>query len=179
MVRRIGLLCLAALAALAQPVQPSKIKICIANFRGDAEGEAARDVIFEVLLSSPRLFLSEQCEGADLIVRGSAMSKTLKRSRSEGESTQHASVAGVATRTGAAIGGLAIGSEEQLASAETRNETTVTARVTKSDGTVIWAGSWDSTGGKNRNSTTDAAERVARRFLREYLNPSKPSILVR
>jgi len=160
--------------AFAAPDEAPKLKVCLAVFRGEGEGEAARDVIFETLLGSPRLILSENCEGTDLIVKGSALAKTLKSSRSEGESTRHASIAGAASRTGAAIGGLAIGSEEQLSSSETKNETTVTVRVTKVDGTVVWAGSWDSAGGKNRNSTTDAAERVARRFVREYVSPAKP-----
>ena len=146
-------------------------KVCVAPFRGDVESDAARDVVFEVMLSAKGLSLSENCDSADLIIKGSVMSKTQQRSRAEGEATRHSSIGVVADGTGVAAAGLGVSGEERLASSETRSETTVTMRVTKRDGTVVWAGSWDSSGGKNRNALTDAAERVAKRFLRESLMP--------
>ncbi len=62
---------------------------------------------------------------------------------------------------------------ESLSSAETKEHAVVTLRLVNKEGEVLWAVSNESSGGKTKGAIGDAADRAARRLLRDIERAEK------
>ena len=146
--------------------------ICVDRLAGDESLAAtAQEIAIAGLFAAKRFTITESCENSDAVLKGAVLERGEKRVRGEGEATDFGVAAGGASvgRSGGSAGfGAAVGgSGETLYSAETRSRVTVTLRLTDRRGTVLWAYSQDSAGGKSKGPVADAVERAIRQLNRE------------
>jgi hypothetical protein len=155
-------------------------KICVDKIAGDeAIVAAAREFAIAGLFSARRFTVTERCEKADAVLKGAVIERSEKRVRAEGESTGFGVARGganVTGSTGSAGFGAAQGANgESLYSSETRSSASVTLRLVDQEGTIIWAYTQDSPGGKTKNAVSDAVDRTVRQLLRDIeRSQSKP-----
>jgi hypothetical protein len=156
-------------------------RVCVQNFGDDALGVQAREMVIAKLYESKRFSLTENCEKAEFVLKGSITERSDRVSRSEsegigfGESAAASNSSGAgATRTGSSASGSVRGdSRESLASSEVKVQAAVTMRLVDKDGEILWAASLESTGGKTKGAISDAAERAVRKFLRDLERAEK------
>ena len=139
-------------------------KICVESFAGEPTLSAqARGSVIAAIFSLGRFTVTENCATADATLKGSVFERQDQRFRAEGEGAGIAGSGGVAsgTRSGfsAVAGSVATGSDETLASSETRRSASVTMRITDKNGDILWAYTQESPGGKARSALVDAVER--------------------
>jgi hypothetical protein len=146
--------------------------VCIGPFVGDAsQAAAAREVAVTAMFSTKRFRLTENCDKADVVLKGAVLEKTERRVRAEGESTDFGVAAGgasVSRNSGrGGFGAAAGGSGETLYSSEDRSQATVTLRLVDAEGDILWAYTQDSPGGKTKSALVDAIERAVRQLMKE------------
>jgi hypothetical protein len=156
-------------------------RICVQNFGDDPLGVQAREMVIAKLFESKRFSLTENCEKADFVLKGSITERSDRVSRSEsegigfGESVAASSTTGAGiSRTGVAASASARGdAHESLASSEVKQQAAVTMRLVDKEGEILWAASLESAGGKTKGAIGDAAERAVRKFLRDLERAEK------
>jgi hypothetical protein len=153
--------------------------ICVDKLSGEANiAGVARELAISGIFSAKRFTVTEKCDNADAVLRGAVLERAEVRARGEGEGTSFGQAAGgaqVNNRSGsAAFGAIAGAGSESLYSAETRSTASVVLRLVDHDGTVVWAHSQDSAGGKVRGAIADAIDRSVKQLLRD-LNRTGPA----
>ena len=147
-------------------------RVCVDKIVGEeAVVAAARELAIAGLFSARRFVITEKCDKADVILKGAVLERGEMRVRGEGEATDFGAAAGGASANRisgrAAFGAIAGGSGESLYSAETRESASVVLRLVDQEGTIVWAYSQDSPGGKVKGAIADAIERAVKQLLRE------------
>ncbi|MBI1749032.1 MAG: hypothetical protein HY234_09850 [Acidobacteria bacterium] len=167
-----------------QAANPRLVKvkrICVQKFGEDVLGAQAQEMIIAKLFESHRFTLTENCEKADYVLKGSITERTERTYRSESEgigfgrsaAASESSGSGV-TRSGTAAAASVRGdTHESLSSSEVKEQAAVTMRLVDKDGEILWAASLESTGGKTKGAIGDAAERAVRKFLRDLERAEK------
>jgi len=172
-----------AVEAAADPRLAQVKRICVQNFGDDVLGVQAREMVIAKLFESRRFSLTENCEKADFVLKGSITERNDRTFRSESEgvgfgvsaSGAQSSGAG-STRSGtAASAGVRGDARESLSSSEVKQQAAVTMRLVDKDGEILWATSQESTGGKTKGAIGDAADRAVRKFLRDLERTEKQS----
>jgi hypothetical protein len=156
-------------------------RVCVQNFGDDALGVQAREMVIAKLYESKRFSLTENCEKAEFVLKGSITERSdrVSRSESEGIGFGRSAAASESSGTGAArTGSSASGSvrgdtHENLSSSEVKVQAAVTMRLVDKDGEILWAVSLESAGGKTKGAIGDAAERAVRKFLRDLERAEK------
>ena len=74
------------------------------------------------------------------------------------------------------FGAMAAKGEESWAAAETKRSVTLLVKLVRRDGEIPFAGTQDSAPSKNRSAVSQAADRLARKLVREVF-PAPPSPL--
>lgn len=169
--------CIGFCQATEESAPPSRTlaeikRICVDRIVGEeAVVAAARELAIAGLFSARRFAITEKCDKADAILKGAVLERGELKVRGEGEATDFGAAAGGASvgRTSgrAAFGAIAGGSGESLYSAETRASASVVLRLVDQEGTIIWAYSQNSAGGKVKGAIADAMERAVKQLLRE------------
>jgi hypothetical protein len=160
------------MSAQSPSVQLSGIKrICVEKFSGDEiQAAQARDLAITSLFDLNRFTISEKCDKADAILRGTVAEDKSQQSRSESEGTAirkgSAAVSGAGGSFAGAAATLGAAGSESLSSSETKWQATVALRLATPDGDVIWAGSQDSSGGKVKSAMSDAVDRAIKQLGR-------------
>ena len=166
-----------SLADPAPTVDPRLLqakRVCIGEFGKDVLGVQAREMIIAPLFDARRddgskryiLIDADECKDveADLTLKGSITEQREQTHRSESE--------GVSFNGRGASGS----GHENLSSSETKVHAVVTLRLVNKEGQVLWAISHESTGGKTKGAIGDAADRAARRLLRDIERAEKEAV---
>ncbi len=152
-------------------------KVCIGQFGVDALGAQARETIIATLFESKRFILTDadDCKEieADFTLKGSVTEQREQTHRSESEGVSFGEHASSSDRISSSSGGMQGGSHESLSSTETKEHAVVTLRLVNKEGEILWAISHESTGGKTKGAIGDAADRAARRLLRDIERAEK------
>lgn len=142
--------------------------ICVERLSGTQPlADAAREMTFAALYAAHRFTVLEKCDKAQATIKGAVLESSERRSRSESEGIGFGAVTGGANSSQAGISGVAGSNGESLSSSETKRQSSVSLRLVDSEGTVLWAVTQDSTGGKSKGAVADAVERAVRQLLRE------------
>ena len=156
-------------------------RVCVQNFGDDALGAQAREMVIARLFESKRFSLTENCAKAEFILKGAVTERNDRAFRQESEgvgfgvsgAASDSSGAGI-NRTGTSASASARGdARETLASSENKQHAVVTMRLVDKDGEILWATSLESAGGKTKGAIGDAAERAARKLLRDLERAEK------
>ncbi len=160
----------AAIPALAQvavnspsPAPPDLAavrKVCVDRIVGEERiAAAARELAIAGLFESKLFALTEKCDKADAVLKGAVLERIQNKFRGEGETIIFGA------------GGVA----ESLSSSEAGYAAAVVLRLVDAEGTIIWAFSQDSPGGKVKGALSDAIDRAVKRLIRdaESARPSK------
>ena len=154
-------------------------RVCIQRFGEDALGFQVQEMIIARLFESKRFSLTENCDKADYVLKGTITERSDRISRSESEGLgfdDRAAASAWDRQGGASASRTARGSDhENLSSSEVKVQAAVTLRVVDKDGEIIWATSRESAGGKAKGAIGDAAERAVRRLLRDIERAEKES----
>jgi hypothetical protein len=151
-------------------------RLCVEGFVGlQPHAGQAREMAIAGLFESKRFRITENCEKADAIVKGSVTQAKEERSRAEAESTDFGVAAGygsasVAGGSGSASGGFGAvegGSSEVLASTETISQATITLRIVNDDGDILWAHAEEAKEGKVKGPVAFAMDRAVNKLIRE------------
>ena len=180
-----------AASAAAEPAANPRLlevkRICVERFGNDPLGVQAQEMVIAKLFESKRFSLTENCEKADYILKGSITERSDRASRSEsegigflGSSSARVSTGSGRDRETTAASSTARGNDyEALSSSEVKVQAAVTLRVVDREGEILWAASLESTGGKTKGAINDAAERAVRRLLRDIERAEKQKDLPR
>jgi hypothetical protein len=173
----LGLAACSYLSAQPIAVEPRKPltavhKICVGPIAGEESAVGvARELAISALFASKYFTVTERCEKADATLKGAAMERSENRVRAEGEAAgfgvAHGHAQADRSSGTAGFGSAHGGSSESLYSAETRTTASVTLRLVDPDGTVIWAYTQDSVGGKTKGAVPDAVERAVKQLVRD------------
>ncbi|MCI0722754.1 MAG: hypothetical protein L0338_27850 [Acidobacteria bacterium] len=143
-------------------------RVCVEKFVGlEPHAAQAQEMTIAALFQSKRFRITENCDKADAILKGSVARQEEERTRVEGESASFAKLAGAANSGVAVVGGVAGRSSETLGSQETISQASVTLRITNQDGEVLWAHSEEAKAGKVKGPIAFAIDRVVARLLRD------------
>lgn len=154
-----------------EPSGHSVKRVCVEKFAGGAHGLEAADYATAALFASKRFTITENCETAEAVLKGSAAERSGQRMRSEGDSSTVRRGAGAAAAGVAAVGAAAAGDSERLFSSEVQRQATVSLRLVSKEGEVIWAHTAGSSGGKAKSALNDAVDRAVRQLLRDLDKP--------
>jgi hypothetical protein len=156
-------------------------RLCVQPLGDDAISLQVREMVIAKLFESRRFSLTENCDKADFVLKGTVTERSDRAFRSETESLgARASVAGSesersgAARTGTSASASAgLDARETLTSSEAKQQAAVTLRLVDKDGEILWAFSSESTGGKTKGAIGDAADRAVARLLRDIQRAEK------
>ena len=156
-------------------------RVCVQPLGDDAVSLQVREMLFAKLFESRRFSLTENCDKADFVLKGTVTERSDRAFRSETESLGvRSSVSGSesersgAARTGTSASASAgLDSRETLTSSEAKQQAAVTLRLVDKDGEILWAFSSESTGGKTKGAIGDAADRAVQRLLRDIQRAEK------
>jgi len=173
-----------AVAATEPAASPrlAEIKyICVERFGNDPLGVQAQEMVIARLFEAKRFRLTENCEKADFILKGSITERSDRTTRSESEGLGFTASGSARVTTGSgqnrestAASSAARGNDyESLSSSEVKVQAAVTLRVVDREGEILWAASLESTGGKTKGAIGDAAERAVKRLLRDIERAEK------
>lgn len=128
-------------------------RICVHNFGGDTLGFQVQEMIIAKLYAAKRFSLTEDCERADYVLKGSVTERdeTTQQSESEG-------VAGIHTSN---------------SSTQRKQQSVITLRLVDKDGEILWATSEESSGGKTKGAIGMAVQQAVRQLLREIERAEK------
>ncbi|MBI3404755.1 MAG: hypothetical protein HY046_04795 [Acidobacteria bacterium] len=152
-------------------------RVCIQRFGEDALGFQVQEMVIARLFESKRFSLTENCDKADYVLKGTITERSDRISRSESEGIgfeARASGSEWDRSGGDSAARTARGNaHENLSSSEVKVQAAVTLRVVDKDGEILWATSQESAGGKAKGAIGDAAERAVRRLLRDIERAEK------
>jgi len=152
-------------------------RVCIGQFGVDALGVQAREMIIATLFESKRFILTDadDCKEveADFTLKGSITEQREQVHRSESEGVSFGARASASDRVSSSSGGMQGAGHESLSSSEIKEHAVVTLRLVNKEGEVLWAISHESAGGKTKGAIGDAADRAARRLLRDIERAEK------
>jgi hypothetical protein len=156
-------------------------RICVQKLGDDPIGIQVQEMVIAKLFESRRFSLTENCDKADFVLKGSVTERSERSSRSESEGVGiNASASGSqSSRAGSFSSGTSASTSagasahESLSSSEVKQQAAVTLRLVDKDGEILWAISSESTGGKTKGAIGDAADRAIRRFLRDIEKAEK------
>jgi hypothetical protein len=156
-------------------------RVCVQPLGDDAISIQVREMVIAKLFESRRFSLTENCDKADFVLKGTVTERSDRAFRSETESIgARTSVSGSesersgAARTGTSASASAgLDSRETLTSSEAKQQAAVTLRLVDKDGEILWAFSSESTGGKTKGAIGDAADRAVARLLRDIQRAEK------
>ena len=155
------------------------------QFGDDPLGVQAHEMVIAKLFEARRFSLTENCDRADYVIKGSVTERLERVSRSESEgigfgerasSSQSSSsrFGSAGSSSSSSVAAAVTGStHESLSSSEVKQQAAVTLRLVDKEGDIIWAISLESAGGKTKGAIGDAAERATRRFLRDIERAEK------
>ncbi len=152
------------------PIDPRILqvkRICVRNFGEDPLGIQVQEMVIAKLFESKRFSLTENCERADVALKGSITERSEIKSRSESEGVGFGKSASASDSYSSASGSVSGNAHESLSSSETKQQAVVTLRVVHKDGDILWATSQESSEGKTKGAVSLAAERAVRRLLRD------------
>jgi len=173
-----------AVAAAEPATNPRLLEIkyiCVERFGNDPLGVQAQEMVIARLFEAKRFRLTENCEKADFLLKGSITERSDRTTRSESEGLGFTSAGSARVTTGSgqnrestAASSTARGNDyESLSSSEVKVQAAVTLRVVDREGEILWAASLESTGGKSKGAIADAAERAVKRLLRDIERAEK------
>jgi hypothetical protein len=161
-------------------------RICVAKLTGDEKfGEQVQAILISSLYTTKRFMVTENCDGADATLKGTATTNREEVSRVESEGIgfgKHvAGASGSWNSSGGSVSaggaGVAGSTGETLASSTTKDVVNLAVRLVDRDGLVIWATTQESTGNKIKGPAADLADRAVKQLLRdlEKLEPKPPA----
>jgi len=160
-------------------------RVCVQNMGDDALGIQVQEMVIARLFQSKRFSLTENCQKADFILKGSITERSEHASRSESEGIGFGQSASGSSSSSSRVGGTGSSSSssgaarvsgniyESLSSSEVKQEAAVTLRIVDRDGEIIWATSQESAEGKSKGAIGLAAEQAVRRLLRDIERAEK------
>lgn len=158
-------------------------RICVQSFGPEPLGVQVQEMVIAKLFQAKRFSLTEDCDRADFVIKGSITERNEYQTRSESEGMGFGTSASYSTssRTGN-VGSSSSGSgsargnaHESLSSSEVKQQAAVTLRVVDQEGEIIWATSQESAEGKSKGAITLAAEQAVRGLLRDIEKAKKES----
>jgi hypothetical protein len=175
------------LAQLANPTPPGPVstierdclrqlltvrRVYVDRLNGGETAEQMRDMIINSLQNTRLFVVTENQEKADATLRGSAedLVFTDQHSSTEGiNAHMNAGTGRSSSRSGAGpYGGLSVGENESMHSAERRHEASASVRLVNKDGDVIWSSTEESTGGKFRGASAEVADKITGKLADDY-----------
>jgi len=150
-------------------------RVCVQGFGPDVLGQQAQEIVIAKLFESRKFSLTEDCDRADYVLKGSVTERATQLARSESEgigfgervaASESSRVGDVGSSSSAstAVSGSA---HESLSSSEAKIQALVTLRIVDKEGEIIWATIQESPTGKSKGAVTLAAEQAVRRLLRD------------
>lgn len=154
-------------------------RICVQSFGADALGVQAQEMVIAKLFESKRFALTENCDRADFVLKGSVTERNERAARSESEGIGFTARGSASARdtdgaSGSASSTLSANTYEALSSSGYKQSAAVTLRIVDKDGEILWAVSMESEQGKTRSAIGEAADRAVRRFLRDIQRAASP-----
>ena len=170
--RILVVLCLAS-AAAEQPPLASVKRICVEPFGTAAHAAEARELALSSLFAAKKFAVTEICENADAVLKGTASERSNQRMRSEGGSATMRRGAGAARDGLGAIAAAGVGDSERIFSSDMQRRATVTLRLVSPSGDVLWAHTAESAGGKAKSAISDAVDRAIRQLVKDIEKEAK------
>lgn len=122
-------------------------RICVQSFGADALGLQVQEIIIARLYAAKRFSLTEDCDRADFVLKGSITERDTGSQRSESEGV--------------------VGMHTSNSSSERKQQAVVTLRVVDKEGEILWATSQESPEGKSKGAIGLVGEQVVRKLLRD------------
>ena len=178
---------LAQLASAPAPVSPIEReclhqlltvrRVYVDRLNGGETAEQMRDMIINSLQNSRLFTITENQERADASLRGSAedLVFTEQHTSSDGVNAHlNAGTGRSSGRSGAGpYGGLSVGENESMHSAERRHEASASVRLVNKEGDVIWSATEESAGGKYRGASAEVADKITSKLSEDYNKAKK------
>jgi hypothetical protein len=151
----------------------------------DVLGIQVQEMVIARLFQTKRFSLTENCEKADYILKGSITERNEHASRSESEGIGFGQAASGSSSSSSRVGSVGSSSSssgsarvsgnayENLSSSEIKQEAAITLRIVDRDGEIIWATSQESSEGKSKGAIGLATEQAVRRLLRDIERAEK------
>lgn len=153
-------------------------RICVERLSGGQTADQIRDMIISELQRTGLFVITENPEGADAILRGSAedlVYTETHESREDVDARGSISIYRSNPATGARYAdrrgysaSTAVGEGESHRTVERRHEAVAAVRLVNNRGEVIWATVKESRGAKLRSASSHVAEQVAQQLVRDY-----------
>jgi hypothetical protein len=159
-------------------------RICVARLNGEERFAAqVQDMLISSLFTTKHFAVTDNCERADAVFKGTAAENKERLSRLEDEGIGFGKSVGAASgswnRSGGSVSGGSAGvaglAGETLASASEKTNATVALRLVTKDGDVLWATTEESTGNRIKGPAADLADRAVRSLMRELEKASTPA----
>lgn len=148
-------------------------RIFVDRLTGGDTAAQMRDMILSSLAGTHKFVITENPEGADATLRGSAEDLVFTDVHNTSENVNVRGNAGRGrgtnvrdSRQGFTLGGGA-GESESSRIDERKHEAAAAVRLVNKEGDLIWATTQESTGGKFRGSSADVADKITRRLLED------------
>lgn len=161
-------------------------RLCVAEFIGvEPHASQAREMAIASLFSTKTFRVTENCDGADAILKGSLTQSQELRTRTEGESVNFGKAASYASGSVVGSGGTVVGSgdaaavavkggdSEVLSSSETISQAALTLRIVDGEGEILWAHIEEAKAGKVKGPVAFAMDRAVDRLVREIAKAKK------
>jgi hypothetical protein len=168
-----------------QPIQLFQVKrVCVAKLNGDERFAAqVQDMLISSLFTTRHFAVTDNCERADAVFKGTAAENKERLSRLEDEGIGFGKRAGAASgswnRSGGSVSAGSVGvagvAGETLASSSEKTNATVALRLVTEDGEVLWATTEESTGNRIKGPAADLADRAVRSLMGELEKASTPA----
>jgi hypothetical protein len=159
-------------------------RVCVAKLNGDERfAVQVQDMLISSLFTSKRFTVTDNCDRADAIFKGTAAENRERLARLEDEGIGFGKSAGVVSgswnRSDGSVSGGSAGvaglAGETLASSSEKRNAAVALRLVAGDGDVIWATTEESTGNRIKGPAADLADRAVRSLIRELEKASAPA----
>jgi hypothetical protein len=147
-------------------------RVYVDRLNGGETAEQMRDMIVNSLQNARLFVVTENQEKADATLRGSAedLVFTEQHSSSEGINAHMNAGTGRSSSRGSAgpYGGLSVGENESMHSAERRHEASASVRLVNKEGDVIWSATEESMGGRFRGASAEVADKITGKLTEDY-----------
>lgn len=160
-------------------------RVCVQSMGNDVLGIQVQEMVIARLFQTKRFSLTENCEKADYVLKGSITERSEHASRSESEGIGFGQAASGSSSSSSRVGSVGSSSSssgsvrvsgnayENLSSSEIKQEAAITLRIVDRDGEIIWATSQESSEGKSKGAIGLATEQAVRRLLRDIERAEK------
>jgi curli biogenesis system outer membrane secretion channel CsgG len=159
-------------------------RICVVKLAGDERiAGQVQDMLVSSLFASKRFTVTENCERADAILKGTTAESKERLSRYEDEGIgfgkRVGGVSGSWDRSGGSVSGGSAGvagaASETLASSTEKTNAALALRLVTKDGDIIWATVEESTGNRIKGPAADLADRAVKHLIREIEKATQPT----